>query len=254
MPRSTKLERLITDPLNARLTITEGKITAVETRNLVDEGDNVSVLINDAGYQNAAQVDTKIQAVVGAAPAALDTLSEIAAALAEDDSAIAALVAQDTANASAIAAIEVVNTAQNTAITAVETVNTAQDTAIAQLVTDISALENSPVLASNILFDIPYPVSNLSDVINLLLRNNAIGRSNLTGNITLDITDVACLNLINQTASVITVGLPNNPYVGLGFEIINHITSTQNIIFAGETIVPGERHAVQWDGTEWVVM
>lgn len=42
--------------------------------------------------QTAAQVDTAIQAVVGAAPAALNTLVEIAAQLATDESAVSALV------------------------------------------------------------------------------------------------------------------------------------------------------------------
>jgi precorrin isomerase len=51
----------------------------------------VSVLTNDSGYQTAAQVNTAIQAVVGAAPGALDTLAEIAAQLASDESAVAAL-------------------------------------------------------------------------------------------------------------------------------------------------------------------
>jgi len=51
----------------------------------------VSALTNDSGYQTAAQVNTAIQAVVGAAPGALDTLAEIAAQLATDESAVAAL-------------------------------------------------------------------------------------------------------------------------------------------------------------------
>ncbi|MEN9871996.1 MAG: hypothetical protein RLZZ171_2988 [Cyanobacteriota bacterium] len=127
MARSTKIQKIVTDALSSRITATESGVTAIQTRNLVDEGDNVSVLVNDAGYQNAAQVDTKIQAVVGAAPAALDTLKEIADALADDDSAIAALVAQDTANAAAI--------------TNIEAVNTTQDAAIAQHAADIAALE-----------------------------------------------------------------------------------------------------------------
>ena len=45
---------------------------------------NVSSFNNDSGYQTAAQVNTAIQAVVGAAPAALDTLKEIADALNND--------------------------------------------------------------------------------------------------------------------------------------------------------------------------
>lgn len=106
MARSTKLQKVVTDVLANRITTTESGITAIQARNLLDAGDNVSELNNDAGYQNATQVDAKIAAVVGAAPAALDTLGEIATALADDDSAIAALIAQDTANATAIASVQ----------------------------------------------------------------------------------------------------------------------------------------------------
>ena len=52
----------------------------------------VSAFTNDSGYQTAANVTSAIQAVVGAAPAALDTLAEIATQLASDESAAAALV------------------------------------------------------------------------------------------------------------------------------------------------------------------
>jgi hypothetical protein len=51
----------------------------------------VSSFTNDSGYQNATQVNTAIQAVVGAAPAALDTLAEIATQLANDESVVSAL-------------------------------------------------------------------------------------------------------------------------------------------------------------------
>lgn len=51
----------------------------------------VSAFTNDSGYQTSAQVTSAIQAVVGAAPAALDTLEEIATQLAADESAAAAL-------------------------------------------------------------------------------------------------------------------------------------------------------------------
>jgi hypothetical protein len=52
---------------------------------------NVSAFTNDSTYQTAAQVTAAIAAVVGAAPTALDTLAEIATALAADESAAAAL-------------------------------------------------------------------------------------------------------------------------------------------------------------------
>ena len=51
----------------------------------------VSSFTNDSDYQTSAQVNTAIQAVVGAAPAALDTLAEIATQLANDESAVSAL-------------------------------------------------------------------------------------------------------------------------------------------------------------------
>ena len=52
---------------------------------------SVSAFTNDSGFQTAAQVTSAIQAVVGAAPAALDTLAEIATQLANDESAVSAL-------------------------------------------------------------------------------------------------------------------------------------------------------------------
>jgi hypothetical protein len=52
----------------------------------------VSALTNDSAYQTLTQVNSAIQAVVGAAPTALDTLVEIAAQLANDESAVSALV------------------------------------------------------------------------------------------------------------------------------------------------------------------
>ena len=67
----------------------------------------VSALTNDSGYQTSAQVTSAIQAVVGAAPAALDTLAEIAAQLASDESAVAALttVVSGKVNTSSLATV-----------------------------------------------------------------------------------------------------------------------------------------------------
>ncbi|NBP02462.1 MAG: hypothetical protein EBU90_20560, partial [Proteobacteria bacterium] len=50
-----------------------------------------SDLTNDSGYQTSAQVDARVQQVIGTAPAALDTLGEIAAQLQSDESAVSAL-------------------------------------------------------------------------------------------------------------------------------------------------------------------
>ena len=52
---------------------------------------NVSAFTNDSGYQTASDVNSAIQAVVGAAPEALNTLQEIAAQLQADESAASAL-------------------------------------------------------------------------------------------------------------------------------------------------------------------
>ena len=51
----------------------------------------VSAFTNDSGYQTSAQVNTAIQAIVGAAPAALNTLAKIDAQLQADETAAAAL-------------------------------------------------------------------------------------------------------------------------------------------------------------------
>jgi len=58
---------------------------------LIDAPTTVSAFTNDAGYQTAGDVTTAIEAVVGAAPGALDTLAEIANQLLSDESAAAAL-------------------------------------------------------------------------------------------------------------------------------------------------------------------
>jgi phage-related tail fiber protein len=72
----------------------------------------LSSLTNDVGFQTSSQVDFAIQAIVGAAPAALDTLQEIAAQLASDESAVAALttVVSGKANVSSLAAVATAGT------------------------------------------------------------------------------------------------------------------------------------------------
>ena len=54
----------------------------------------VSELENDARYQTSSEVDARIQAVVGAAPEALDTLEEIANKLSDNDDVVASLTTQ----------------------------------------------------------------------------------------------------------------------------------------------------------------
>lgn len=53
---------------------------------------NISSFTNDANYQNSDQVDARFTALVGAAPAALDTLEEIADKLSDNDDAVAAII------------------------------------------------------------------------------------------------------------------------------------------------------------------
>lgn len=54
----------------------------------------VTELENDAQYQTSSEVDARIQAVVGAAPEALDTLEEIANKLSDNDDVVASLTTQ----------------------------------------------------------------------------------------------------------------------------------------------------------------
>ena len=62
----------------------------------------VSELENDSKYQTESEVDSRIQAIVGAAPEALDTLEEIAAKLSDNDDAVAALTNQISTKANSV--------------------------------------------------------------------------------------------------------------------------------------------------------
>ena len=68
--------------------------TLNEKINAIKVPTKVSELENDANYQTSEEVNTKIQAIVGAAPEALDTLEEIANKLADNDDVVAALTNQ----------------------------------------------------------------------------------------------------------------------------------------------------------------
>lgn len=82
--------------MGAGLTINSGVLSAtgggtadaVDWSNVTNKPTTVSAFTNDSGFQTASQVEsiasTKIEAVVGSAPAALDTLKEIADALGND--------------------------------------------------------------------------------------------------------------------------------------------------------------------------
>lgn len=68
--------------------------TLNEKINAIKVPTKVSELENDANYQTSEEVNTKIQAIVGAAPEALDTLEEIANKLADNDDVVAVLTNQ----------------------------------------------------------------------------------------------------------------------------------------------------------------
>ena len=89
--------------------ITEERVATIESNlaiattallSKVDEA-RVNAIIDAKGYQTEAQVNAKIQAVVGAAPEALDTLKEIADKLAADDDVVAGLTNQISEKANA---------------------------------------------------------------------------------------------------------------------------------------------------------
>ena len=71
--------------------------TAAQTESLINQAaaqipTRVSQLTNDSDYTTSSQVDQRIQQVVGAAPAALDTLEEIADKLGDNDDVIAGII------------------------------------------------------------------------------------------------------------------------------------------------------------------
>lgn len=87
--------------------------TAAQTESLINEAKaqiptRVSQLTNDSNYATSSQVDARIQQVVGAAPAALDTLEEIASKLGDDSDAIAGIIdtLEDKADKADVEALE----------------------------------------------------------------------------------------------------------------------------------------------------
>jgi hypothetical protein len=83
-----------------KLTVTGTTPIAISASQVSGLPSKVSDLTNDSNFQTSAQVNTAIQAVVGAAPAALDTLQEIATRLASDESAVSALTTTVSSKAS----------------------------------------------------------------------------------------------------------------------------------------------------------
>lgn len=88
--------------LNLDGTIAEGnsniKITMTNLTATVPT--KVSELENDSEYQTKSDVDARIEAIVGAAPEALDTLEEIASKLSDNDDVVAAMTSEISTKAS----------------------------------------------------------------------------------------------------------------------------------------------------------
>jgi hypothetical protein len=265
---STKLIRVQTEPLNTRL-------TSVENRSLVDEGDNVSVLVNDAGYQNAAQVDTKIQAVVGAAPAALDTLKEIADALADDSGAIAAISAVNTTQNTNIAALQTLSHSPATSISNAISINANQEI---NLIKDPSPLNIlsiaetglfvSSQTATEIAFSYPSESPDifsasitvfdaLASLYSLHLQELSVQKSRTS--IARIVTDsnfsfqLYPEKILNVVCSANIVGdLQGVDYPGRHLIVKNSSTSTGTLTVNNIAIAPGEIYEIIADGTEWV--
>lgn len=71
---------------------TKEELAALQTAvNAITIPTKVSDLTNDSEFQTKAQVDARIEALVGAAPEALDTLEEIASKLNQNDTVVAAI-------------------------------------------------------------------------------------------------------------------------------------------------------------------
>lgn len=81
--------------LKANQSDVDSKVNALNERiDAIKIPTKVSELENDAQYQTSSEVDARIQAVVGAAPEALDTLEEIANKLSDNDDVVASLTTQ----------------------------------------------------------------------------------------------------------------------------------------------------------------
>ena len=205
MPRSSILEKLVTDALSLRITQTEADIAAITAGGgvLIAEGDDISLLNNDAQYQTLGEVDAAINALINSAPGTLDTLGELAAALNDNDSEIAAIVAVDT-----------------------------------QQNTDIAALQTSLT-------------SVLAELI-ILNRDRKINVETLTADKTLTVTDF-CFQQYTVTVDE-TITLPVTPSLHLRFAFINTAASTGNLLINGDTVLPGERYELIYNGANWTIL
>lgn len=96
--RATAAEATLTTNLTAEVTRATAAESALSTQ--------IGLKANSADVYNKTETDDRIQAVVGAAPAALDTLAEIAAQLSDDENAVATLTntVSTKADATALAA------------------------------------------------------------------------------------------------------------------------------------------------------
>jgi hypothetical protein len=215
--------------INTRLTTAENSITTLETSDFISEGNNISLLTNDANYQTLSQVDAKFDALINSAPGTLNTLGEIATALADDDSAIAALVT--------------VNNTQNTAIDALETSSTSQAASIVNLESTVASQETQLGIIE----------TNIGDLLNRgNISRKVITAANFSTILVLTNTSNTNQHLVNNSGAVRTVSLPAPMTTGKWFWFKLNSTSAHGVIVNGVTLAPGDVYAIQYDGTEIV--
>jgi hypothetical protein len=180
----------------------QAAIDAEETARIAAD-DALGVLITNASgnlgtnYYTKAQVDTTFQNLVNAAPAALDTLGEIAAQLAADESAAAALTtaianevtrataaevalgtALDTEEAALVAEIARATGAESTLTTAISTEATTARAAESTLTTNLAAEVTRATAAEGVLTtDLASEVTNRTNAIAALTGSNGVERT-----------------------------------------------------------------------------
>lgn len=123
---------------------------------------NVSAFTNDSNYQTQQQVDDRFTALINAAPAALDTLGEIADKLSDNDDAVSAIVTSisnevDAREAADIAITTNINELATTVSTNNTTINNRVDALEASLEDRISDVEDAmPTKVSELTNDAGY--------------------------------------------------------------------------------------------------
>ena len=91
---SAIIPKASTSYVDTQLALKASTASVALKANLTDIPTLVSHFTNDSDYQSGSDVDSKIQAVIGAAPSSLKTLGDLATALANDESAASALTTQ----------------------------------------------------------------------------------------------------------------------------------------------------------------